>query len=141
MIGYDFAVDPRGGVDRLRRVEERASNLRPVFTTIREMMLKDQRRNFDSRGGVFGEKWPGSATMEKSGALAAAARGGKGRVARIGKATVKVGINKKIFYARFHQAGAPAGSRRGNLPRRVLVGIAPPTRRTSLTLISKYLSS
>jgi hypothetical protein len=127
---------------------EKADNMRPVFTTVRDLMLKDQRKNFDTRGGVFGEKWPaqssqteGETLMENTGALAAAARGGRGKFTRITKSQVRVGINKRIFYARFHQSGAPKGSRRGTLPKRLLVGISPSTRRTSLTLIAKYLSS
>ncbi len=141
MIGYDMVVDPSDGVARLEGIRSRAENMRPVFTTIRDLMVKDQRRNFDTRGGVFGEKWPGSASMVETGELATAAKGGKGKVSRISKNTVRVGINKRIFYARFHQAGAKAGSRRGDLPRRLLVGIAPATRHQSLTLISKYLSA
>lgn len=156
MIGYDMDVIPDQAVSRLTLLGERAENLRPVFTTIRDLMLADQRRNFDSRGGVFGEKWPATSTetmrrkhereglpgsvLTASGELAAAARGGKGKFTRITKSTVKVGINKRIFYARFHQAGAPKGSRRGALPKRELVGLTPATRHKSLSLIAAYLS-
>lgn len=157
MIGYDMVVNPAAGISTLTALGAKVDNMRPVFVSVRDLMLKDQRRNFDQRGGVFGAKWRGTSpeTMERkhnregqpgsiltaTGELATAARGGKGKFTRITKSQVRVGINKRIFYARFHQAGAPQGSRRGVLPKRELVGIAPATRRTSLDLIARYLSS
>lgn len=141
-----FVVNPAQSTAMLRLMAVRAGNMRPVFTVVRDMMLRDQRRNFDSRGGVFGDRWAalspltrGSEPLVDTGRLAAAARGGKGKVTRISKSTVRVGINSDIFYARFHQAGAPAGSRKGTLPQRDVVGINDQTSAKSITLIQRYL--
>jgi phage gpG-like protein len=114
-------------------------------------MLGDQRSNFEAAGSVFGSPWPALApgTLAKktgsarplvlTGALEKAATGSTGKVTRITKSGVTVGINARLFYARFHQAGAKGGSRKGEMPKRELVGITPATREKSLTLIQKYL--
>ncbi len=155
MLQYDYVVDPSEAVGRLTTMGERAENSRPAFTKIRDRLLKDQRENFESRGGTFDEKWPATSkqTMMRkheregnpgsilvaTGELAAAAKGGKGKFTRITKSQVRVGINKRIFVARFHQAGAPKGSRRGTLPKRTLVGITDESRRFSVTLLAKWI--
>jgi phage gpG-like protein len=150
MWRYDATVDPSDTVANLAGMSGRAENMRPVFTVIRDLMLGDQRRNFEGRGSVFGS-WPAlapgtlarkggsSQPLVLTGALQKAATGSTGKVTRITKGGVTVGINQRIYYARFHQAGAKAGSRKGDLPKRELVGITRSTREKSLTLIQKYL--
>lgn len=148
---YDAIVDSSQAVSDLVQTGTRAENMRPVFTVIRDLMLDDQKDNFESRGSVFGSPWPALApgTLAKkagnskplvmTGALEKAATGSTGKVTRITKGGVAVGINARLFYARFHQAGAKGGSRKGEMPKRELVGITPATREKSLTLIQKYL--
>lgn len=150
MWRYDADVDPSDTVANLAGISGRAENMRPVFTVIRELMLSDQRRNFESRGSVFGSPWPdlapgslarksgGSKPLVLTGTLEKAATGGTGKVTRITKSGVTVGINQRIHYARFHQAGAKGG-RKGDMPKREVVGINRMTREKSLTLIQKYL--
>lgn len=156
MPAYDFVVDPSQAVGRLTAVSKRAENTRPIFTTIRDRLLADQRENFASRGTVFGERWAASSpqTLKRkfregktgtiltaTGELARAAMGGRGKFSRITKSQVRVGINKRIYRARFHTAGAPKGSRRGTLPARPLVGITDDARRFSVTLIAKWIDA
>lgn len=153
MWRYDADVDPSDTVANLAGISGRAENMRPVFTVIRELMLSDQRRNFESRGSVFGSPWPdlapgslarksgGSKPLVLTGTLEKAATGGTGKVTRITKSEVTVGINARIYYARFHQAGAEGENRKGEseMPKREVVGINRTTREKSLTLIQKYL--
>jgi len=138
-------VNPGDAVGTLRILNKKAANLRTPLTQIKNLMVADHARNFDTGGSLFGG-WPGassetqtSSLMRKTGQLRKelGSKTGPGKKVESRKGIARAGAG--VFYARFHQAGAPAGKRKGDLPKREVVGITDATERKSIEIIAQYL--
>lgn len=124
----------------------RATDMRPAFRAIRELIISGHKRNWASQGQHLGERWPANTigTIERkarmgqsldpltaTGALHRAVHGGRGRYSRVSRTSVSVGVS--LFYARFQLA------KKGRVPRRPMVGIARTTEQAALKIVETYL--
>lgn len=152
-------VDPSDAVNTLRILQKKGATLRTPLTQVKNLMVADNVKNFESGGSLYGG-WPaaspetklGRDLMVKTGALkkslaakgrkgSGGATGVKGTTAFAGTGVTSTTGKRAYPYPRFHQSGASAGSRKGNLPKREVVGITDKTREKSLTILQKYLAS
>ena len=130
----------------------KSQNLRVPLTQIKNLIVADHVENFQGRGSLFGG-WPAISAntassgtpLVKTGALQKEIGRKSGPGKKVRKWEVRVGVGNTNdsgeFYARFHQAGAPAGKRRGDLPKRELVGITDSTRERGIEMIRQYIVS
>lgn len=147
----EVIVQPGHAVGTLRILGAKPMNLRVPLTQIKNLMVADHVRNFSSNGSLFGGWEPLSPetrsltgeTLVKTGYLKKeiARKSGPGK--KVTKYQVRVGvggegINRDSFYARFHQSGATEG-RKGDLPKREVVGITDRTRDVSIEIIRRYI--
>jgi hypothetical protein len=125
----------------------RAMDARPATRRVRELFLESNRKVFESEGGSIGEPWAplAQATIErksregldlrplhgKTGALAAAATGGKGKRSGATKTTARAGVN--VWYSVFTRGT------RGGEPRRELTGITRSGEQEVLDIVSDWI--
>lgn len=162
MIGIaptpEVRVQAADGINTLRVLNAKAAALGPPLIKIKNLMVDDHVRNFESGGALFGG-WPpreaefglSFAPMVKSGTirdqLRARGKQGSGGATYIEsrKGIARAGTGAKTPdgkpYPRFHQAGATRPGRGGVLPKRELVGITDATRTRSVEIIRQYLTS
>ena len=150
MIAPEVLVNTTDAKRTLYVLGAKSQNLRVPLIQIKNLIVADHVKNFNSGGSPFGG-WPAispntassGTPLVKTGALKKdiAKKSGPGKKVR--KWEVRVGVattnDDGAFYARFHQAGAPAGKRKGDLPKRELVGITDETERKGIELIRRYL--
>lgn len=130
-------------IDGLQDLADRARNMRPATRVSREILRAGLKKNAESKGAYFGDSWPpnspsvqfkkgsaGDRTLEWTGALLTALKGGKGKRGSATKKTASAGVN--IFYARFHQAPAE------HLPERRVVGVSTGDRRQIVRVVKRY---
>lgn len=146
---------------RLQILGARPMNLRLPLTQIKNLMVADHVKNFETGGSLFGG-WPALSPETKgsgqplvrTGAIQRdlARKSGPGKSVR--KWEVRVGIatsagqrgdveaygDRDVFYGRFHQAGA-SGARRGDMPKREIVGITDKTQNQAVEIIRRYILS
>ena len=145
----EVLVNTRQASRTLYILGARSQNLRVPFTGIKNLMVADHVRNFESGGSLFGgwppaspESWQGRGLLEMTGAMRDALGRRSGPGVKIRKYEVRVGVGTKNeegeFYARFHQSGATEG-RRGDLPKREVVGITDSTRERGVEMIRRYI--
>jgi phage gpG-like protein len=121
----DVKNDDRVAGD-LTRLGVRARNPQPVLARAGGLLEAGIRRQFSSRGGEFGGRWPGTADLVDTGAM-------KGSLfARVAKTQVTVGL--KDPKARLHQGGTSRG-----LPKRQLVGRSTTTEIHAMEIVQDYL--
>lgn len=136
---------------RLYVLNVKSQNLRVPLTQIKNLIVADHVRNFDSGGSLFGgwsplspETKSSGTPLVKSGFLRDQLRRKSGPGKRVTKYGVQVGVGyeaeSESFYARFHQAGATDG-RRGDLPKREVVGITDQTRERGVEMIRQWIVS
>lgn len=136
----------------LRILAAKPLNLRVPLTQIKNLMVADHVQNFESNGSLFGG-WPAiSANTASSGTPLVRTgylrkeigrKSGPGK--KVTKYQVRVGVggqgmDRDSFYARFHQSGASSSTgRKGDLPKREVVGITDKTRNESIEIIRRYI--
>lgn len=146
----EVIVQPGHAVGTLRILGAKPLNLRVPLTQIKNLMVEDHVRNFESGGALFGG-WPplspettgGLGILERTGFLRKEIGRKSGPGKKVTKYQVRVGVggqgmDRDSFYARFHQSGATEG-RRGDLPKREVVGITDATRDRSIEIIRRYI--
>jgi len=145
-------VNSTDATRRLHILGLKSKNLRVPLTQIKNLIVADHVKNFDSGGSLFGG-WPSispntassGAPLVRTGALRKDIGKKSGPGKKVRKYEVRVGVgttnDSDQFYARFHQAGAPAGKRRGELPKRELVGITDATGEKGVEIIRRYIVS
>jgi hypothetical protein len=138
----------------LREIADRGLDMRPALEQVKGVLIEGNKRQFSSHGSYLGEAWPGLSpetkarkaregipslmdTLVASGDLQASLDGGKGKVARVTRSTVRVGTS--LFYGRFAQAGAK-GDRRGTEEERPIVGIGEVEQKASEGILLDYLT-
>lgn len=144
-------VDNRDAVRTLYVLDVKSRNLRTPLTQIKNLIVADHVDNFDSGGSLFGGWAPRSGETQalnpqllvRTGFLKSEIEKKSGPGKKVTKYEVRVGVGytgaEDSFYARFHQAGAPAGDRKGDLPKREIVGITDDTRDKGIEMIRQYL--
>jgi phage gpG-like protein len=152
-VRFDYDIDPSGAVTVIEALADRSEDLKPAMQKIRDLMVEGHKKNFESRGSFLGASWaPLSAqtterkarqglpqdAMQSSGALLRALSGGRGRLTSATKTQAKAGV--RLFYARFHLAGA-SGSRRGELPARPVVGMNQSQVNEANRIIRRFLDT
>lgn len=137
---FDLDIKDDAALDRFDGLRHRSENLRPVLTTIGNIIDAGIRRQFDSQGTYLGDQWDplSRETIERkarqgyspqvlraTGALEAAIKGGRGHVKRVAKTQLRVGTS--YYVARFHQK------------RRKLIGVSKIDRRRILDRIRLHI--
>lgn len=151
----EVAVQSADAERRLYVMGLKAQNLRVPLTQIKNLMVADHVRNFQSGGSLFGGWDPtqsGGPPLVESGLLAKelSRKSGPGKSVkkyevRVGVGGDKDGFGGDTFYARFHQAGASNrrgkdGTYKGELPKREVVGITDRTQTTAVEIIRQYIT-
>ncbi|HUB99101.1 MAG TPA: phage virion morphogenesis protein [Solirubrobacterales bacterium] len=155
--GLGIEVDMQGlsaSVAMLREIAERGLDMRPALEEVKEVLVEGNKRQFSSHGSYLGEPWPPLSPetqarkaregvpslmdiLVSGGDLQASIAGGKGRVARVTRSSVRVGT--KLFKGRFAQSGA-SGGRRGAEPKRSIIGIGEAEHTASERILVSYLT-
>lgn len=139
VLGEDIAAR------HLYEMGQRAADPRPALRKVRDMLTRGHAKQFATHGAYLGETWPplaqstleqkGSGTIGvKSGRMRAALIGGSGRKTSVTKRQVTVGVNPKIFYARFFAKGTV------HQPAREIVGATEGEIRTANWIIRRYIT-
>lgn len=138
----------------LRILNYKAANLRTPLTQIKNLMVAEQAENFASGGSLYGgwagpspETAIGTKLLVRTGKMAKefGKKTGPGKKVDSRRGIVRAGIHVEDErgkpYARFHQSGAPAGNRKGALPKREVVGITDETEAKAVEILRRYLAS
>ena len=159
MIAPEVLVSTNDAKSRLYVLGLRPMNLRVPLTQIKNLIVADHVKNFNSNGSLFGG-WPAISPNTRSSGTPLVATGAlqrdlakkSGPGKKVTKYQVRVGVDtskgqrgdveaygdKDDFYARFHQAGA-GGDRKGRMPKREIVGITDQTRTEAVEIIRRYI--
>ena len=149
-------VDDRHIGDMLRKLQQRAANLRPVMEQIGDALREDSMRAFDEQRSPEGAPWiplAGSTLARRRGGGAGAKtlldtgvlRNSIGRPMSGGVRTVtksSVAIGSRQPYAAIHQFGGMAGRRRATqIPARPFLGLSEQGKEEVLDLINAYFGT
>lgn len=131
----------------IAEMRARALDARPATRKVRELFLGFNRKAFESEGGSIDAPWAplAQATLDrksregidprplhgKTGALEAAATGGKGKRSGATKTTARAGVN--IWYSVFTRGT------RGGEPRRELTGVTTGEEEEILDLVADWI--
>lgn len=144
-----FDIDIRGDedlVDELDQLGEKAKDLRPAFNRVLKIIVARYRRRFGG-GGQWAPLSPATVerksrqgldprVMRASGALERALTSPgrtSGRTQSVGKSTVRVGVGKRLFYARFQHFGTD------HIPARPLFGWEFADRKAAINVLDDYI--
>jgi hypothetical protein len=137
----------------LRDAAARGEDMRPAMARIKTIFIEGHKEQYASKGGFLGTPWPEnseetlarkarsripalSSLMVEEGSLEKAVSGGAGSRSRVSKGSVSVGV--KNISVLFAQGGAK-GARRGEEPKRVVLGINEVERETSIAILTDFL--
>ena len=126
----------------LREIGGRGDDMRPATRIVRDLLVKGNRKVFESKGAAIGKPWPDlkpgtlarkarwgvpslSSVLVESGALEEAALGGKGLRKRASRSGASAGVS--LFYAVFQMKLRPP------------IGIPEAIESQSLTALERYL--
>lgn len=144
-----FDIDIRGDEDLREELDDlgdKSKNLKPALNRVMRIIVARYRRRFSGGG-----QWQplSTATVERksrqgldprimraSGALERALTSpGRtaGRTQSVGKSSVRVGVGKKLFYARFQHFGTD------HIPARPLFGWEFEDRKAAINVLDRYL--
>lgn len=139
VLGEDIAAR------HLYEMGSRAADPRPALRKVRDMLTRGHAKQFASHGSYLGTTWPplaqstlerksGGGIGEQTGRMRRALEGGSGRKTSVTKYQVAVGVNPKLFYARFFAKGTETQ------PARPIVGATEGEIRTANWLIRRYIT-
>jgi hypothetical protein len=148
-------ADTIQATSHLEGIERRMRDPRPAMRQVRDNLIDSHSRNFTDQGRTLADPWPAlspetiarkrreglsAQPLVASGKLGMALLGGPGKRATASKTTISVGVQKRLFYARFHMAGA-GGNRRGTQPPRRVIGINAVEELRAKSVLSEYIES